>query len=40
MDPKPVQKPRPPIVYGGVTAAGARRAARFSDGLYPLFLDP
>jgi probable F420-dependent oxidoreductase len=40
MDPKPVQKPRPPIVYGGVTAAGARRAARCCDGLYPLFLDP
>jgi probable F420-dependent oxidoreductase len=40
MDPKPVQKPRPPIVYGGVTAAGARRAARLCDGLYPLFLDP
>jgi probable F420-dependent oxidoreductase len=40
MDPKPVQKPRPPIVYGGVTAGGARRAARLCDGLYPLFLDP
>jgi probable F420-dependent oxidoreductase len=40
MDPKPVQKPRPPIVYGGVSIAGARRAARLCDGLYPLFLDP
>jgi probable F420-dependent oxidoreductase len=40
MDPKPVQKPRPPIVYGTVVAAGARRAARHADGLYPLFLDP
>ena len=40
MDPKPVQKPRPPIVYGGVSVAGARRAARLCDGLYPLFLDP
>jgi probable F420-dependent oxidoreductase len=40
MDPKPVQKPRPTIVYGGVTAGGARRAARLCDGLYPLFLDP
>jgi len=40
MDPKPVQKPRPPIVYGGVTAGGAKRAARSCDGLYPLFLDP
>jgi alkanesulfonate monooxygenase SsuD/methylene tetrahydromethanopterin reductase-like flavin-dependent oxidoreductase (luciferase family) len=40
MDPKPVQKPRPPIVYGGVSVGGARRAARLCDGLYPLFLDP
>ncbi|WP_420623972.1 LLM class F420-dependent oxidoreductase [Candidatus Poriferisodalis sp.] len=40
MDPKPVQQPRPPILYGGVTATGARRAARHCDGFYPLFLDP
>jgi alkanesulfonate monooxygenase SsuD/methylene tetrahydromethanopterin reductase-like flavin-dependent oxidoreductase (luciferase family) len=26
-------------VFGGVTEAGARRAARTSDGLYPMFLD-
>lgn len=39
MDPKPVQKPNPPIVYGAVTGAGARRAARCADGLYPMFLD-
>lgn len=39
LEPKPVQKPHPPIVYGAVTAAGARRAARTSDGLYPMFLD-
>ena len=39
MDPKPVQKPHPPIVFGGNTIRGARRAARFCDGLYPLFLD-
>ena len=39
MDPKPVQRPRPPIIYGGVTAAGARRAARLCDGFYPIFLD-
>jgi len=37
--PKPVQKPHPPIVFGAVTPAGARRAARTSDGLYPMFLD-
>jgi probable F420-dependent oxidoreductase len=40
MDPKPVQKPRPPIIFGGVVPAGARRAARYCDGFYPIFLDP
>jgi len=40
VDPKPVQKPRPPIIYGGVTKAGARRAIRFADGLYPILLAP
>lgn len=39
MDPKPVQDPHPPIVYGAITPAGARRAARVADGLYPMFLD-
>jgi len=39
MNPKPVQKPHPPIVFGGNTPAGARRAIRHCDGLYPLFLD-
>ena len=39
MDPKPVQRPAPPIIYGGVTVAGARRAARLCDGFYPIFLD-
>ena len=39
LEPKPVQKPHPPIVFGAVTPAGARRAARCSDGLYPMFLD-
>lgn len=39
MDPKPLQKPHPPIVFGGNTPAGARRAIRQCDGLYPLFLD-
>ena len=35
-DPKPVQQsPHPPIVFGGNTIRGARRAARFCDGLYP-----
>ena len=40
MDPKPIQQPRPPIVFGATTPAGARRAVRCADGLYPLFLDP
>jgi probable F420-dependent oxidoreductase len=39
LEPKPVQKPHPPIVFGAVTEVGARRAARTSDGLYPMFLD-
>jgi probable F420-dependent oxidoreductase len=40
MDPKPIQKPHPPIIYGGVSRLGAIRAARHCDGFYPLFLDP
>ncbi|HIF36121.1 MAG TPA: LLM class flavin-dependent oxidoreductase, partial [Candidatus Thioglobus sp.] len=40
MDPKPVQPSGPPVVFGAVTPAGARRAIRCADGLYPLFLDP
>jgi probable F420-dependent oxidoreductase len=39
LEPKPVQKPHPPIVFGAVTVVGARRAARSCDGLYPMFLD-
>lgn len=39
LEPKPVQKPHPPIVFGAVTEVGARRAARSSNGLYPMFLD-
>lgn len=40
MDPKPLQEPRPPIIYGGVSPLGAKRAAHFCDGFYPVFLDP
>ena len=40
MDPKPMQQPHPPIVFGGVSRAGARRAARLCDGFYPLFIHP
>ena len=39
LEPKPVQKPYPPIVFGAVSEVGARRAARTCDGLYPMFLD-
>ena len=39
MDPKPVQDPRPAIVFGSGVPAGARRAARHCDGLYVMFLD-
>jgi len=38
MDPKPAVVP--PIVYGAITPAGARRAAKLADGLYPMLLDP
>ncbi len=40
MDPKPLQKPWPPIVFGGQSMASARRAARLCDGFYPLFVHP
>ena len=40
VDPKPVQKPYPPLVFGATTAAGARRAARTSDALYTVHLEP
>ena len=36
----PLQKPYPPIVWGGTTEVGAKRAARCSDGLYTVHLDP
>ncbi|WP_432991858.1 LLM class flavin-dependent oxidoreductase [Dactylosporangium sp. CA-233914] len=31
--PRPVQQPAPPIWYGAISPAGARRAARFADAL-------
>jgi len=39
-DPKPWQKPHPPILFGATTKLGARRAARVADGLYTVHLDP
>lgn len=40
LDPKPWQKPCPPIVMGATTEKGAMRAARVGDGLYTMHLDP
>lgn len=34
MNPKPVQKPRPPFVFGGHTEPSLKRAARLGDGWY------
>lgn len=33
-EPKPVQRPHPPIVFGGNTEPSLRRAARLGDGWY------
>ena len=40
MDPKPLQNPRPPIVVGATTRAGARLVARYADALFPIFVRP
>jgi alkanesulfonate monooxygenase SsuD/methylene tetrahydromethanopterin reductase-like flavin-dependent oxidoreductase (luciferase family) len=44
--PRPVQRPRPPLLLGGSVEAAARRAARIADGfvpvvpeLYPVYLE-
>jgi len=38
--PRPVQRPYPPIVVGGLSRAGARRAAERGDGWYGFATDP
>ena len=35
-NPKPIQKPHPPIHVGGVFPGGARRAVRYADGWMPI----
>jgi probable F420-dependent oxidoreductase len=37
--PRPVQKPHPPIIVGGVSALGARRAVRYGNGWYGFMTD-
>jgi probable F420-dependent oxidoreductase len=34
-EPKPVQRPHPPLIIGGDTPPAIRRAARFGDGWHP-----
>ncbi len=38
-NPKPVQRPGPPIVVGGHVPGAARRAARIGDGFFPARAD-
>jgi len=38
--PRPRQRPRPPVFFGGQTLAAARRAARLGDGFMPASPDP
>lgn len=39
-NPKPVQKPHPPIIFGGESDPALRRVARFGDGWYGYDLTP
>lgn len=38
--PKPVQKPHPPLLIGGLSGAALRRVARFGDGWLATALEP
>jgi len=39
-EPKPVQKPHPPLWIGGESGPALRRAARLGDGWYPIGTNP
>ena len=39
-EPKPVQKPHPPLLIGGESGPAMRRAARLGDGWYPIAGNP
>ena len=39
-EPKPVQKPHPPIWVGGESGPALRRVARLADGWYPIGTNP
>lgn len=39
VEPKPLQRPRPPIWIGGVSERGVDRAVRFGDVWHPTYLD-
>lgn len=39
-EPKPVQKPHPPLWVGGEIGAARRRAGRLGDGWYPVAANP
>ena len=39
-EPKPVQKPHPPIWVGGESGPALRRTARLGDGWYPIGTNP
>ncbi len=40
LEPKPVQKPHPPIWVGGESGPALRRTARLGDGWYPIGTNP
>jgi probable F420-dependent oxidoreductase len=39
-EPRPIQRPHPPILVGGMSAAALRRAVAHADGWYGFHLDP